>query len=197
MRMRRVGRLLLATSLALFVAACGGGDGESGGASATSAAPATTAAAVGSPLVGEWRRTHRCEEVLEILKKAGFDEQVALENIAGNGFLPGVSSAGDIADVKQPCKGAVPILHSHFFTADGQFGSKDQNGQQVDDGTYKIVDDRTFVVAKEFPDVTIHYRIAGDTIRFDPVAPSCAPSCDEAVWSVMMAFPGKTWERVN
>jgi hypothetical protein len=142
-------------------------------------------------------RTHRCEEVLEILKKAGFDEQVALENIAGNGFLPGVSSAGDIADVKQPCKGAVPILHSHFFTADGQFGSKDQNGQQVDDGTYKIVDDRTFVVAKEFPDVTIHYRIAGDTIRFDPVAPSCAPSCDEAVWSVMMAFPGKTWERVN
>jgi hypothetical protein len=82
-------------------------------------------------------------------------------------------------------------------TTHNEFGSKDQNGQQVDDGTYKIVDDRTFVVDKEFPDVTIHYRIAGDTIRFDPVAPSCAPNCDEAVWSVMMAFPGETWERVS
>ena len=140
MRMRqRFGRLLLATSLTLLVAACGGADGQSGAASATSAAPSTTAAAAVSPLVGEWRRTHRCEEVLEILRKAGFKEQVAFSTITEEGFLPGVSSASGIADVKHPCRGAVPHLHSHFFTADGQFGSKDQNGQQVDDGTYKIV----------------------------------------------------------
>ena len=67
----------------------------------------------------------------------------------------------------------------------------------MDDGTYKIVDDRTFVVSKEFPDVTFHFRVTGDTIRFDPVVPSCAPGCFEAVWSVMVAFPGKTWERVS
>jgi hypothetical protein len=134
---------------------------------------------------------------VEILTKAGFNEQVALENIAGNGFLPGLSSPSEIADVKHPCRGAVPLLHSHFFTADGQFGSKDQNGQQVDDGTYKIVDDRTFVISGGFPDVTFHYRVTGDTIRFDPVVPSCAPSCEEASWSVMVAFPGKTWERVS
>ena len=36
-------------------------------------------------------------------------------------------------------------------------------------------------------------RVTGDTIRFDPVVPSCAPGCFEAVWSVMVAFPGKTW----
>jgi hypothetical protein len=194
---RRFGRLLLATSLTLLMAACGGGDGESGGTSATSAAPATTAAAAVAPLVGEWRRTLRCEEVPEILGKAGFSEQVVLENIAGNGFLPGVSSPSQIADVKQPCRGAVPLMRSLFFTADGQYGGKDQNGQQVDDGTYKIADDRTFVVSKEFPDVTFHYRITGDTIRFDPVVPACAPNCDEAAWSVMVAFPGKTWERVS
>jgi hypothetical protein len=197
MRTRRVGRLLLATSLTLFLTACGGADGESGGASITSAAPATTTAAAGSPLVGEWRRTHRCEEVVEILREAGFNEQVALENIAGNGFLPGLSSPSEIADVKHPCRGAVPLLHSHYFTADGQFGSKDQNGQQVDDGTYKIVDDGTFVISGGFPDVTFHYRVTGDTIRFDPVVPSCAPSCEEASWSLMVAFPGKTWERVS
>jgi hypothetical protein len=60
-----------------------------------------------------------------------------------------------------------------------------------------LVDDQTFVVSKEFPDVTFHYRVTGDTIRFDPVMPSCAPGCFEAVWSVMVAFPGKTWERVS
>jgi hypothetical protein len=194
---QRFGRLVLAISLTLLVAACGGAEGDGGGASATSAAPATTAAAAVSPLVGEWRRTHRCEEVLEILKKAGFKEQVALTNIAEEGFLPGVSSANEIADVKHPCKGAVPHLHSHFFTADGQFGSKDQNGQQVDDGTYKILDDQTFVISGGFPDVTFHHRITRDTIRFDPVVPSCAPGCDEATWSVMVAFPGKTWKRVS
>jgi hypothetical protein len=65
-----------------------------------------------------------------------------------------------------------------LFTADGQFGSKDAQGDQVDDRTYKIVDDRTFVVvSKEFPDVTFHYRVTGDTIRFDPVVPACAPNC--------------------
>jgi hypothetical protein len=194
---RRFGRLILAASLAVLAAGCGGADDKSGTASATSVATTNTAAAVVAPLVGEWRRTNTCEEVLEILKKAGFKQEVALENIAGNGFLPGVSSPDQIADPKHPCKGAIPQVHSHFFTADGQFGSKDQQGDQVDDGTYKIIDDRTFVVSKEFPDVTFHYRIAGDTIRFDPVAPSCAPGCFEAVWSVMVAFPGKTWNRVS
>jgi hypothetical protein len=75
----------------------------------------------------------------------------------------GALSPDQIADPKHPCQGAVPQMHSHFFTADGQFGSKDHQGDQVDDGTYKIVDDRTFVVSKEFPDVTFHYRVTGDT----------------------------------
>jgi hypothetical protein len=76
--------------------------------------------------VGEWRRTQTCEEVLGILTRAGFNKQVVLENIAGNGFLPGVSSLDQIADPEHPCQGAVPQARSHFFTADGQFGSKDQ-----------------------------------------------------------------------
>jgi hypothetical protein len=112
---RRFGPLILVASRALLAAGCGGADDKSGAASATSAAiTTTTAAAVASPLVGEWRRIQTCEEVLEILTKAGFNKQVALENIAGNGFLSGVSSPDQIADPKHPCKGAVPQAHSHF-----------------------------------------------------------------------------------
>ena len=108
---RRLGRLFLGISLILLAAACGGADGESGAASATSAAPPTTAAAAVPPLVGEWRRTHKCEEVLEILKKAGFNEQVALTNIAEEGFLPGVSSADEITDVKHPNEYSADAAH--------------------------------------------------------------------------------------
>ena len=91
----------------------------------------------------------------------------------------------------------MPLRHSHFFTADGLFGSRDQDGNQVDDGTYRIVDEGTFVVSKEFPDVTFHYSIDGDRITFEPVIPECSPDCFEAAWSVSVAFPGHEWRRVE
>jgi hypothetical protein len=34
-----------------------------------------------------------------------------------------------------PCEGAVPREHSHFFTGFGTFGSLDWRGEQVDDAT--------------------------------------------------------------
>jgi hypothetical protein len=42
-------------------------------------------------------------------------------------------------DPKDPCRGAQSCRHSHLFTADGAFDSKDENGEQVDDGKYEIV----------------------------------------------------------
>jgi hypothetical protein len=150
-----------------------------------------------NPLVGMWRRVTTCEELVGALNQAGLG-QFAFSAVAENGFVPGVSTAGQIADPEHPCEGAVPREHSHFFTTDGQFGSLDWNAEQVDDGTYAVVDDRTFVISKEFPDVTFHFEIRGDTILFDPVIPDCATQgCFEASWAVSVAYPGKTWERVG
>jgi hypothetical protein len=81
----------------------------------------------------------------------------------------------------------------------------DWNGNQVDDGIYKTVDDLTLVIPYGFEEgppiqVTFRYRIASETIRFDPVMPSdCSTSrCREAAaWSVAVALPGKTWRRVG
>jgi hypothetical protein len=70
-------------------------------------------------------------------------------------------------------------------------------GDQVDDGTYVVTNDGTFVVSKEFPDVTFNYTIEGDTISFDPVIPDCSPECFEAPWSVSVAYPGETWTRAT
>ena len=174
--------------------------GSNGSISTPSAAPETTAPSpsetLASPLVGTWERETRCEELVAALTEAGLEKWV-LEFVAGNGFIPGVRRPNQIADPDEPCTGATPRIHSHFFTEDGMFGSLDWNGDQVDDGTYVLTDDGTFVVSKEFPDVTFNYTIQDDTITFDPVIPDCAPECFEAAWSVAVAYPGETWERAS
>jgi hypothetical protein len=157
-------------------------------------ADATGPATLESGLEGTWVRETRCEELVTALTDAGL-EQWVLEAVAGNGFVPGVRSPDEIADPADPCDGAVPRVHSHFFTEDGLFGSLDWKGHQVDDGTYELVGDDTFVVSKEFPDVTFRYLIDGDTITFEPVIPDCTPDCFEASWSVSVAYPGETWVR--
>ncbi len=84
-------------------------------------------------------------ELVHALEKAGLEEFV-LDNVVGNGFLPGVTSPDQIADPEHPCKGAVPRVHGHFFTADGQFRSLDFTGQQVDAGIYTIIEPGTVVI---------------------------------------------------
>jgi hypothetical protein len=86
--------------------------------------------------------------------------------------------------------------HSHFFTAKGKFGSRDWNGKQVDDGTYRLVNDHTFVLNGS---LTFYFRIQGDTIAFDPVIPARCSSkqCRENhAYAVLVALPGDKWKRV-
>ena len=135
-----------------------------------------------------------CAELVQALRDAGMEEFVR-EFVAGNGFVPGVRSADQLADAEDPCDGAVPRMHSHFFTEDGAFGSRDWNGEVVDDGRYRVEGNK-LVISKEFPDVTFRYRIDGDTVSFDPEIPdSCATF--RCAWSVSMAYPGKPWERME
>lgn len=179
--------------LALSSAACSD-PGRIDSEHSNEATPSDRSAA--DALVGTWERETRCHEVVTVLTQAGLTQWV-MDAVAGNGFVPGVTDPDQIADPANPCEGAVPREHSHFFTADGRFGSLDWNGEPVDDGTYEVVDDNTFVVSKEFPDVTFDFVIDGDTIRFEPEIPECSPDCFEAVWSVMVAYPGEEWHRVN
>jgi hypothetical protein len=124
---------------------------------------------------------------------AGMPEQ-ALLSIVDNGLLPGVDSVNDIKDSDDPCVGAVDVRHSHFFTASGAFGSRDAEGQQVDDGRWSIVDSTTF----EIGDVQFRYTIHGDELRMEPVTVGPCPTdgewCEEA-WKLMVAMPGMAWTR--
>ena len=102
------------------------------------------------------------------------------------------------------CQDYVRALMVHRDGDTLSLASLDEFGNQVDEGTYEIIDG-TLVMPYGFEEgppilVTFHYRIHGNTIVFDPVIPSdCSTSrCREAAaWSIAVALPGKTWRRVG
>jgi hypothetical protein len=156
---------------------------------------APSASAAAGSLVGTWSRVTTCTELATALTKAGL-QKVVVEFIVGNGFIPGVTSPEQIADPANPCEGAVPRKHAHFFRKNGEFGSLDWKGQVVDDGRFRIVKPGTVVIFKEFPKVTFRYRIRGKKISFTPLIPSGCTAF-RCMWAISMAYPGKTWHRVR
>jgi hypothetical protein len=182
---------------------CGSND-PSTPAPATVQSPSTSPSAEPvAPLVGRWERVNTCQELVDELNQAGLEE-IAPTIVAGQGFFPESEKqlAKKLAEKADLCKGAKPRVHAHFFTPEGLFGSLDWNEQQVDDGTYTIIDDDTF----EIGDTIFHYEIVnGDTLMLEPVIPKSAVSealahpeeFSAAGWSVSVAFEGHPWKRVD
>jgi len=196
-----VRRAVILVVAGLVLAGCGADPDEgatpstAGNTSAAAADAVSTSASPDVPaLVGEWSRTTTCQQRADALEAAGLG-RFAAEHAAGDGFVPGVTSVDQLEDPEHPCQGAVAMKHSHFFTAEGLFGSRDAEGDQVDDGTYELVGDDTFVIGK----VTFHYRIEdGDTLYLDPELPACAKEgCWDAQWAIAVSYPGLPWERIG
>lgn len=178
------------TILALALAAgCGGATPDAAGPEPSQPASVSPSEEPISPLVGEWKRVTTCQELVRLLEANGLGAR-APQAIEGNGWVGGTLE--QLAMKDDPCEGAVPREHSHFFTESGTFGSLDWRGEQVDDGTYEIVDDRTFMIG----DATFHFEVRGDTISFEPVLPDRCTGFD-CVWMLAVASPGYTWERVS
>jgi hypothetical protein len=96
------------------------GCGSNGGpiASPGTAGPATTPTR-SSPLVGEWQRVNRCEEMVQALKQAGLEKAIP-EMVARSELVPGVVNDPNLlADTSQPCNGALSRIHSHCFSESG------------------------------------------------------------------------------
>jgi hypothetical protein len=194
----------LAIALLLALAACGSDDAPTAErAEATPTSKTTEPTASTTPeiataeIVGDWQRLTTCEDRVKALQDAGLGKY-AVEHAAGEGWIPGVSSPDQIKDPGHPCNGAVPLKHGHFFTEDGLFGSTDEQGDQVDDGSYEAIDENTIVIKKEFGNVTFNYRISNGSLYLDPVMPKCAKSgCFDAQWAIAAAYPGLPWDRVK
>ena len=189
----------IAAVLLLLLAGCGGDD-KSAAQSTSTSAQTETSESTPSPtatIVGNWQRVTTCDERVTALKRAGLGK-FAVEHAAGEGWIPGVTSPEQIKDPEHPCEGAIPLKHGHFFTEDGLFGSTDDQDDQVDDGTYRVIDEDTILVEKEFGNVTFNYRIEDDgTLLLDPVMPKCTKNgCFAAQWAVAVSYLGLPWEPV-
>lgn len=185
---------MFAIAAALLLLLTGCGDDKPAAESTGTGAPTETAGSSPSPtatIVGNWQRVTTCDERVKALEEAGLGE-FAVEHAAGEGWIPGVTSPEQIKDPEHPCKGAIPLKHGHFFTEDGLFGSTDDQGYQVDENTYRVIDEDTFVIGN----VTFNYRIQDDgTLLLDPVMPKCTKNgCFAAQWAVAVAYPGLPWE---
>ena len=104
-----------------------------------------------------------------------------------------------LAKKKNLCQGAKPQFHSHFFTADGKFGSVDQHGEQVDDGTYEVSGSTLKIGEASF-----RLRIQGKTLMLKPLLTSALKqealadplNFHAAGWMVAVALQGHPWNRV-
>ena len=190
--------LLLGLSLLLLVA-CGGQDSSEAQARAKAFEKANI-----NPLVGDWRRVRKCDEMVRELKQAGLEDMVPthqdhqeLVEEFGTG-----NAAQSHQDSDDPCQGVNGRLpHDHIFYKDGRFASVNQNGEFVDDGHYKLPDDRTFVFGDPPEDgITVHFRFSDDldTITFDVVIPeTCSQNCrEDTAYGVGAFYPGHHWHRV-
>jgi hypothetical protein len=103
----------------------------------------------------------------------------------------------------EPCTGAEgPLEHDHYFTAEGEFGSHDENGEEVDGGDYEAVDRDTLSFpshSEEFAypgDILVHYAINEEVATFDVTLPSpCEDECADAYAWALSAFASGPWER--
>ena len=117
---------------------------------------------------------------------------------------------GDPAEVEVDpvnlCADARPAEeHSHFFTVDGQFGSYDAGGEQVDNGDYAVLDVGTLSFAShsaEFGydgDILVDYTVNGDSAEFEVLLPlECDDACSLAhAWALSAFFGPEPWTRTD
>lgn len=204
MRLVRLAPVLVA----ILVASCGGAAGQptqdSGRPSiaATAVAPATAPPASISSLLGTWRRIGACQPFVDAMLAAGFGDRIGTAD--GLWMAGGVTPKGTDPTAPDYCSGATTVAHSHFFHADGKFGSLDENGQQVDDGTFVLRGSDVI----DFGTLQVRFAIdASDHLRFvEIIAPDRCPqsgfgdgspdssglvdcSTDHA-WAISAFYPG-------
>ncbi|HYJ70466.1 MAG TPA: hypothetical protein VEX15_22665 [Nocardioidaceae bacterium] len=150
-----------------------------------------------APIVGRWQLNQTCQQFVDALEAEGLG---VLAPYSVGGFFPN-QTREELLAKDDLCSGAKPQLHSHFFTEDGMFGSLDQYENQVDDGTYVIVDSDTFRIG----DYTWDYQVQGGTLELMPVITEKYrrealrhPDADwvDAAYLVGVAFPGAKWKNV-
>ena len=147
-------------------------------------------------LVGRWQTSRTCEGLVVALAKFGL---AALAPGVVGDYFPNQSPA-ELAKKTNVCAGSKPMLHSHFFAANGKWGSLDQHGNQVDNGTYHVLTANTLKIN----DGTFRFRIQGKTLMLTPLITAAEKQAalakplnfSTAGWMVAVSYWGHAWRQV-
>jgi hypothetical protein len=155
-----------------------------------------------NPLVGKWELSRTCEGMVRALDQGGL--RALAPSVVGDYFPD--KSPKELARKAEVCQGAEPQQHSHYFTVEGEFGSLDQNGEQVDQARYRVIDSRKLRIDTEFGPENYRYRITGgDRLTLEPLIPKRARRAARAkplefglaAHMAAVAYTGHTWKRVD
>jgi hypothetical protein len=193
---------LVATTMSLLLAACGGGNGSNSPNTALTPTEVsqTPTASMGATLgadtiVGGWERARTCQELARALTRAGLGD-FAAEWVGGYSLLTTPENVHAM-DPKHPCADAAePREFTFKFWEDGTYNVYDQDGRAIDGGEYASVDLDTIL----FAGFNVDYKIEGDTIVFSLLRPESCKSerCRTlAAYATAGLLPGLTWERVS
>jgi hypothetical protein len=153
-------------------------------------------------LVGRWELRRTCEGVVKSLDRAGL--RAIAPTVAGDYFPD--QTQYQLAHKGDVCRGAEPQQHSHFFTAEGEFGSLDENGSmQGDNLPYRVIDGRTLRIEGGLREYYRYHIEGGDRLTLAPIIPKDAMRAaranplEYAVAARMasVAYAGHTWKRVE
>lgn len=186
-RILGIGTLALITAVSASIPAHAATGGDSAVASGSKAV---------ASIVGRWQQAHTCQQLVDALNAQGLG--ALAPGVVGDYFPD--QTFDELAAKDDICSGAKPQQHSHFFTASGFFGSVDQYGNQVDDGTYVLVDSNTIQIG----DGTFDFSIQGGTLQLTPVitdkqrleALRHPERFSTAGWMVAVSYPGTNWKKV-
>jgi len=140
---------------------------------------------------------HGCRQLVAAYERSGLAELAPGAIVE---YFPG-STPQQVAKKADPCQGAKPERHSHFFDADGAFGSLDADGNPVDDGSYEVHGGRV-----KISDGVFAFTITDDdTLVLHPViTPKDKRKALEhpyqfstATWQVSVSYEGLVWKRVD
>lgn len=196
-------RAVSVAALMLIASACATSAPPASQSSAPSEAERTadaTASATASPItsdiIGYWHRAQTCEELLATFTAAGLAE-------SHRGWLQGNFFGGEPGpESGDACAGAEgPLEHSHWFTADGGFGSHDQDGEEVDGGDFALVDEDTLSFpshSAEFGydgEILVDFEVGADGLAIFTVQipDDCDAPCQDAHGWAMSAFSSGPW----
>ena len=147
-------------------------------------------------LAGDWHRDQSCEETAELFESLDL-HALGAEYITGIGFRS--ESPEIVAADADLCTGASGPTTRTLRFAEGGDWSGTSGGEQVDLGTFSIVDDRSILLPGDSvsPEVVLVYQVDGDVVTFTvrPPDPCTEKACIEQVAWAKETFQLGPWTR--